>query len=48
MKKLIIGFLLFMLAWQLNAANTLQTGQYQVLPNTNFVVQLIAENSDRL
>jgi len=45
-KQLIIGFLLFVLACQLHAANTLKIGQYQVLPNTNFVVQLIAENSD--
>jgi hypothetical protein len=46
MKKLIIGFLLFVLAYQLYAANTLQIGQYQVLPNTDFMIQLVAENSD--
>ena len=46
MKKIIIGFLLVVLAWQLHAANTLKIAQYQVQPNTEFTVQLVAENSD--
>lgn len=46
MKKITIGFILFLLAWQLQAANTLKIGEYQVLPTTNFLVQIEAENSD--
>jgi len=46
MNKLIIGFFLFVLAWQLQAANTLKIGTYQVLPNAEFTVQLVAENTD--
>ncbi|MFZ4725840.1 MAG: choice-of-anchor D domain-containing protein [Paludibacter sp.] len=46
MKKITIGFILFLTAWQLQAANTLKIGQYQVLPTTNFVVQLEAENTN--
>ncbi|MEI6753649.1 MAG: choice-of-anchor D domain-containing protein [Paludibacter sp.] len=46
MKKLIIIFLLFLLVLQLHAANTLKIGTYQVSPNAEFVVQLVAENTD--
>ena len=47
MKKTTIGFSLFllMLTCQLQAQNILKTGIYQVLPNTEFDIQLIAENS---
>lgn len=34
-----------MLTWQLKAQNILKTGQYQVLPNTEFVIQLEADNT---
>lgn len=37
---------MLVLSTMLQAGNTLTIGQYQVLPNTNFVVQLIAENTD--
>ncbi len=46
MKKTTIVLLLYMLAGQLYAANTLKIGQYQVLPNSVFVIQLVAENTD--
>ena len=46
MKKITIGFLLFVMTWQLNSANTLKIGTYQVSPNAEFVVQLVAENTD--
>ena len=46
-KKITIGFSLFllMLTCQLQAQNILKTGIYQVLSNTEFEIQLIAENS---
>jgi len=48
MKNLKIWFALFLLSCllpgQLQAGNVLKIGQYQVLPNTDFVIQLEAEN----
>ena len=46
MRKITILFLVLVQCILLQAQNTLKIGQYQVLPNTNFVVQLIAENTD--
>lgn len=46
MKKITILFFILVQCILLQAQNTLKIGQYQVLPNTNFVVQLIAENTD--
>lgn len=47
MKKITILFLIFVQCVLLQAQNTLKIGQYQVLPNTNFDVQLIAENTEQ-
>jgi hypothetical protein len=46
MKKITIVLILFVLSWQLHAANTLTIGTYQVLPNTEFAIQLVAENTN--
>lgn len=46
MRKITILFFVLVQCFLLQAQNTLKIGQYQVLPNTNFVVQLIAENTD--
>jgi hypothetical protein len=46
MKKITILFVVIVQCILLQAQNTLKIGQYQVLPNTNFVVQLIADNTD--
>ena len=47
MKKIAIGFIVFLVlsTWHIQAQNILKTGQYQVLPNTEFVIQLSTENS---
>ena len=47
MKKATIGFIVFLVLsiWHIQAQNILKTGQYQVLPNTEFEIQLVAENS---
>jgi len=48
MRNFTIGFMLFLfiLPGQLPAQNILKTVPYQVLPNTEFVVQLVAENTE--
>ena len=47
MKKIAIGFIVFLVlsTWHIQAQNILKTGQYQVLPNTEFEIQLSTENS---
>ncbi len=49
-KSYLVGTLLFLsgifICQGLSATNVLKIGQYQVLPNTDFVIQLEAENSD--
>src|SRR5665647_1224912 len=46
MKRITILFFVLVQCILLQAQNILKIEQYQVLPNTNFVVQLIAENTD--
>jgi len=46
MKKSIIFIFVILQGVILLAENTLKIGQYQVSPNTEFVVQLVAENTD--
>jgi len=46
MKRITILFLVLILLGMLQASNTLKIGTYQVLPNTEFVIQLVAENTD--
>lgn len=46
MKRNTILFFILALGTILYAGNTLNIGQYQVLPNTDFVIQLEVENSD--
>ena len=46
MKKITILFFVLVQCILIQAQNTLKIGQYQVLPNTNFIVQLVVENTD--
>lgn len=46
MRKITVLFFVLVQCVLLQAQNTLKIGQYQVLPNTNFEIQLIAENTD--
>src|SRR5665647_445526 len=46
MKRITILFFVLVQCILLQAQNILKIEQYQVLPNTEFVVQLIAENTD--
>lgn len=46
MKKLKILIFLSAIIYHVTAENTIKIGQYEVLPNTNFVVQVEVENTD--